>query len=191
MIIKRQLQPVLIQGLENIIQIACGANHALALDVNGGVWAWGRGEKNQLGRKRFGRRYVDSLKPQRIDIKNVKFIASGDEHSFAIDKKDNVWAWGQNRFGQAGYARGAGTDTILSPYSMKVPGLSGKGVVLVDGGAHYSAAVTVKGECFTWGRLDCGQLGISFGPKQIKDTNLIRLDERNKTRICLTPTLVS
>jgi regulator of chromosome condensation len=133
---------------------------------------------------------MDCLKPHRIEIKNVKFIASGEDHSFAVDHKDNIWAWGQNRFGQTGYAKAAGTDNVLAPYPMKIPTLSGKGVVLVDGGAHHSAAVTAAGQCFVWGRLDCGQLGINFTPEQLRDAHLIRHDERNKPRICLGPSPV-
>ncbi|KAK3938515.1 regulator of chromosome condensation 1/beta-lactamase-inhibitor protein II [Diplogelasinospora grovesii] len=187
-IIKIQARPTLIRGLKKITQIACGANHALALDANGVVWAWGCGEQNQLGRRLFGRRFMECLNPHPIEIKNVKYIASGEYHSFAVDKKDNVWAWGLNSFGEAGYAKAAGSDLVLLPYPMKIPGLRRRGVVCLDGGAHHSAAVTADGQCLVWGRLDGGQLGIRFSPEQLQDDSLIRYDERNNPRICLRPT---
>ena len=35
--------------LENIVSIAAGAHHMLALDKNGSVWAWGDNSRGQLG----------------------------------------------------------------------------------------------------------------------------------------------
>ena len=138
---------MLSRGLSNVTQVTCGANHELALDAKGVIWAWGCGEQNQLGRRLFGRRYMECLNPHPIEIKHAKYIASGEYHSFAIDKKDNVWAWGLNSFGEAGYAKAASNDSALLPYPMKIPGLCGKGVAQLDGGAHHSAAVTADGQC--------------------------------------------
>lgn len=73
---------------------------------------------------------------------------------------------------------------------MKIPELCKKGVVVLDGGAHHSAAVTASGQCLVWGRLDGGQLGIKFTAEQLEDTTLIRYDEYEKPHICLRPTAV-
>lgn len=37
------------QGLENVLVIAVGAFHNLALTVDGVLWAWGNNEYGQLG----------------------------------------------------------------------------------------------------------------------------------------------
>ncbi|KAF4468644.1 Regulator of chromosome condensation beta-lactamase-inhibitor II [Fusarium albosuccineum] len=189
--IEKQKTPTRISGLEKIIQVTCGANHALALDAKGCVWGWGAHEQNQLGR-RLLRRHQEHLRPRPVEVcrNQAKYIASGEYHSFAIDRKDNVWAWGLNSFGEAGYAKGAGGDSAVLPYPMKIPGLSGQGVMVIAGGAHHSAAVAANGKCLVWGRLDGGQLGINFTPEQLEDEDLIRYDERNKPRICLCPTMV-
>jgi regulator of chromosome condensation len=189
-VIVKQATPTRIHGLSNITQVACGANHAIALDVHGVVWSWGCSEQNQLGRRVFGRHATDSFTPDPIHIRDVKHIASGDYHSLAVDGKGRVWAWGLNSFGEAGYAKAAGSNEVLLSSPMKIPGLRGKGVVCLAGGSHHSAAVTADGQCFVWGRLDGGQLGVSFSPEQLQDTSLIRYDERNKPRICLRPTPV-
>ncbi|KAK5997813.1 Guanine nucleotide exchange factor SRM1 [Cladobotryum mycophilum] len=190
-VIEKQLTPILIPGLENIIQITCGINHALALDTKGRVWAWGCGQHNQLGRRLFGR-HQDGLTPRIVEVcrHGAKHIASGDDYSFAIDKNDTVYAWGTNNFGQAGDPKSAGTDAAILPYPMKIPGLCGKGIVVLNGGSHHAAAVTADGECLTWGRIDGGQLGIDFTSEQLKDDALIRRDERGSPRICLRPTTV-
>ncbi|OAQ98570.1 hypothetical protein LLEC1_07578 [Akanthomyces lecanii] len=191
-VVKKQATPMLIQGLEKIMQIACGANHALALDNHGNIWGWGSGHQNQFGRRLFGR-HQDTLKPQivRVCRGKAKYIACGEYHCFAIDQSDNVWGWGLNSYGEAGDAKTAGSDSAVLPQPIKIPALCGKGVTLLAGGAHHSAAVTSTGDCLVWGRIDGGQLGIKFSAEQIADERQIRCDERGKPRICLEPTVIS
>ncbi|ATY64110.1 Ran exchange factor Prp20 [Cordyceps militaris] len=191
-LIVKQKTPTCIVGLTKIVQIACGANHALALDVKGSVWGWGAHEQNQLGR-RLLRRHQEHLKPRLVQVcrGRAKYIASGEYHSFAIDHKDNVWAWGLNSFGEAGYAKEAGGDSAVLPYPMMIRDLCGKGVTVLAGGAHHSAAVTMDGKCLVWGRMDGGQLGIRFTTEQLENKDLIRYDERDKPRICLCPTIIT
>lgn len=189
---KKQATPTLIQGLEKITQIACGANHALALDIHGNIWGWGSGHQNQFGRRLFGR-HQDTLAPQivRVCRGKAKYIACGEYHCFAVDTSDNVWGWGLNSYGEAGDARTAGSDSALLPQPVKIPALCGKGVTLLAGGAHHSAAVTSDGDCLVWGRIDGGQLGLRFSAEQIADERRVRCDERGKPRICLEPTVLS
>lgn len=44
-------EPVKIKGLQNIKYISAGGEHALAVDKNGLVWAWGDNKHGQLGNK--------------------------------------------------------------------------------------------------------------------------------------------
>ena len=90
-------RPSLIPGLENIVQVACGSNHAIALDQAGNVWAWGVNQKNQLGyhlfeSRQYKQRLLESFQPQRVNLRRnkAKYVAFGVDHSFAIDQKDNV-----------------------------------------------------------------------------------------------------
>ncbi|TQS31883.1 hypothetical protein Golomagni_07821, partial [Golovinomyces magnicellulatus] len=190
-VIQKQSTPMLIQGLERIIQIVCGADHALALDVTGNIWGWGSGHQNQFGRRLFGR-HQDTLRPQivRVCRGSAKYIESGDYHCFAVDTSDNVWGWGLNSFGQAGDVKTAGSDAAVLPFPVKIPTLCGKGVCIISGGAQHSAAITVNGECYVWGRVDDGQLGIRLTATQIQDPNWVRCDQRGRPRICLVPTAV-
>ena len=58
-------------GIE-IIQVACGENHTLALDKEGNVWGWGRNNYYQLGSKKE----VNTLIPTKIaGLSNIKKIA--------------------------------------------------------------------------------------------------------------------
>lgn len=163
----------------------------LALDAAGNIWGWGNNEQNQIGRRLFGRDQ-DSLIPHQVRVcrNKAKYIASGEYHSFAIDKDDNVWGWGLNSFGEAGDPTTAGTNSAILPHPIKIPDLCGKGVVILDGGAHHSAAVLAEGGCMVWGRMDGGQLGFTLHPEQLRDSNLIRRNDRDKPAICLRPTSI-
>ena len=50
-LIKKQSSPMLIPGLEKIIQISAGNNFCLALNADGKLYSWGMSEQNQLGRR--------------------------------------------------------------------------------------------------------------------------------------------
>ena len=41
--------PVQVSGLKNVIAIAGGGYHSLALKSDGTIWAWGKNEYGQLG----------------------------------------------------------------------------------------------------------------------------------------------
>lgn len=126
----------------------------------------------------------------RIWRRPTRYIASGEHHSFAVDDRGDVWAWGLNNWGQAGHAAGAGGDEAVLPHPMRIPDLCGRVVRVLGGGDHYSAAVTAAGECLAWGRIDGGHLGIEFSARQLADETLVRHDEYGKPRICLRPALV-
>ncbi|OAQ93717.1 regulator of chromosome condensation [Purpureocillium lilacinum] len=191
-LIKRQPVPMLIPGLLRVTQLVCGANHALALDAAGTVWAWGCGQQNQFGRRLFGR-HQESLRPRPVPVcrSGARLIASGEYHCFAVgQRRDDVWGWGLNSFGQTGDATSAGGDSALLPYPVKIPALCGQGVAVIAGGAHHSVAITADGQVYTWGRMDGGHLGIKFTDQQLGDDTVVRRDERDKPRICLQPTPV-
>ncbi|KAI8627277.1 regulator of chromosome condensation 1/beta-lactamase-inhibitor protein II [Xylariaceae sp. FL1651] len=191
-IITEQETPIQILGIPKITQIVCGSRHALALDTKGKIWAWGNNERNQFGCPQLGLRQQDSFVPSQVRVcrGNVKYIASGGHHCFAIDWRDNIWAWGSNSYGKAGDPVTVGGDSPFLRSPVKIRHLYQKEVTMLAGGAYHSAAVTAGGQCFVWGRVDAGQLGVAFTAEQIQDENHIRCDDRGRPRICLRPTAV-
>ncbi|EFX05965.1 ran exchange factor prp20 [Grosmannia clavigera kw1407] len=105
--VQRQPTPTVIAGLSSITQLAVGANHALALDSRGRVWAWGCGDGHQLGIRMLdrnclrdaaeGRLLHVALEPRCVGFPGgvrVRYIASGEYHALAVDTQDRVWGWG-------------------------------------------------------------------------------------------------
>lgn len=193
-----QKDPMLVPGLSKIVQIACGANHVLALDVNGNAYAWGSGQQNQLGRRITERNKTEGLTPREFGgplKKKVKYVACGADHSFAVDTKGNVWAWGINNFGETGIPDNAGESNAAIVKPTKVGSLAGKNIKALNGGAHHSVGVTEDGECLVWGRLDGFQLGIKIDTLPIDDPEQVKRSEGaegkpGQPRILLVPTAV-
>jgi len=150
--------------LSGIIGITAGGAHTIALDVGGNVWAWGSNFLGQLGIGTFG---PDDLEITPVKVKglsgegylsNIKVIIAGDAHSIALDNNGNVYAWGNNSYGQLGI----GSDfNLRTPHRVK--GFEGEGFLtemetIAAGGSH-SLAADESGNVWAWGKCDNGQLG--------------------------------
>lgn len=78
-----------------IVKVACGASHVLALDSEGALFAWGGNQFGQLGlgdrRNRAEPVRVVALKKQ-----HIVDIAAGDGFSAVLDDHGVVWTMGLN-----------------------------------------------------------------------------------------------
>lgn len=161
--IKLQKLPLEIKELKNIVQIARGKDHFLALDKKGIVYAWGNGQQFQLGRRVLERHRYRGLEPQQFGLYDIKYIASGDFHCFAIDQNDQVFAWGLNQFGQCALtdANGELEDGSLITSPTLIEGLCHKNIVEISAGEHHTLALTKSGDVYSWGRYDMKEVGIA------------------------------
>lgn len=160
--IKIQKTPMKIGEFKNIVQLAGGKDHILALDSKGIVWAWGNGQQFQLGRKILDRHKYRALEPQQFGLYNIKYIASGDFHCFAIDHDNQVYAWGLNQYGQCALTNSKGEleDESLITKPTVIPQLSELGITQIVGGEHHTLALDNNGQVWGWGRYDMKEVGI-------------------------------
>lgn len=157
--VKIQKLPTRIEELENIVSIVAGKDHILALDTKGLVYAWGNGQQYQLGRKILERSMMSSLEPRSFGLKNIKFIGSGEFHSFAITTAGKVLSWGLNQYGQCGVDMNIDDGAVVTKPT-EIKALSDKDIVYITGGEHHSLAVSANGEVYTFGRYDMKEIGI-------------------------------
>ena len=194
---KIECTPSLLPELQNITQVASGANHALALDKAGNVFAWGAGEDNQFGWKTNSRLGTsdkgpkENLRPQpaRWVVKGYKAVYAGPDHNFAIDTKDRVWAWGLNSKGGCGVREGAGSDEglVTTPEQVKGLDFADDSIVHISGGQHHSIAVSKNGKGLIWGTIDNSAQGLDVST--LAEDHIIR-DDNDKPRINIVPTLI-
>lgn len=184
-----QNTPVFIPALTNVTDIACGANHALALDTKGNVYIWGSGEQNQLGYRVVLRTRGDALVPRLLRLrKKIRAVGCGQDHSFAVGRDEQVYAWGLNSFGETAIEENAGDDGAVVANASVVPALNlpnNDTITQITGGAHHSVAVTASGRCLIWGRLDGSQTGCD--PSTLPENDIIK-DAKGVPRILIGPT---
>lgn len=155
-----QKTPVKVPQLRGIVQVAGGSDHILILDKYGNVYAWGTGGNCQLGYKINPRLRTKTFGPLRITgLKNIKYIAAGSIHSFAIDKDNRLWAWGLNNFGQCGISEGVGSGASVEKPTL-VDFFADKKVVQVAGGNHHSVMLTEDGDLYSVGEMNFHQTGV-------------------------------
>lgn len=145
--------PVQVSGLTDVVAIAGGWLHSLAVKRDGTVWAWGNNSTNQLGDGTNIRR----LTPVAVStITEVVAVAAGQSHSLALKRDGTVCAWGANSAGQLG----DGTTTQRStPVCLTLP----TGVSAIAAGAMHSLAVKTdggsSGTVWAWGYNFWGAVG--------------------------------
>ncbi len=83
---------VLLSNCE-IVQVAAGTDHNLALDKDGNLWAWGRNDHGQLGDGTT----INSNVPKQILLGHkFKQISAGNNISAAVDTQNVLYAWGDS-----------------------------------------------------------------------------------------------
>ncbi len=149
--------------LGDVIEIAAGASHSLALRSDGTVAAWGNNDDGQCDVP--------------ADLAGVVSIGAGDRHSLAVLANGQVVGWGANEFGQATppenladvvAVAGGGHHTLALRRDGRItvwgaddflqstpPGASD--VVSISATRDQCMMVFSDGKVRTWGRNDSGQ----------------------------------
>jgi alpha-tubulin suppressor-like RCC1 family protein len=154
--------PVTVPGISNVLAVATGDQHSLALRTDGTVWGWGSNYYGQLG---LGSTVSDATSPIQVPgLANIATVATTGVNSFAVGKDGSVWSWGLNGSGELG----DGTETDRSS-PVRIAGLTD--VVEVAGGGTHVLALRRDGTVWAWGYSYEGALGVggsalSVGKKQ-------------------------
>lgn len=138
-------------------QIVGDANTVYALMQGGRLYGWGNNAYGQLANNSTTASNVpvqignfgDSGYPK------VKQIAFDGDTIYILDNNGKAWAAGRNHFGQMGYPPGGNYLTI-----QPVPINSGAGTVeQITTDQWFASFRTSKGDIYSAGINDCGQLG--------------------------------
>ena len=155
--------PHQVPNLNNVIQVAAGIAHTLALRSDGTVWAWGDNFFGQLGIGTGGRDFDmltgthrNALPVQIPTLSNITAISAGDVYSLALQNDGTVWAWGNNSWGAIGDGTYGFNNFATTP--TRVHGLTNI-TYIAAGGMSHAAAVRSDGTVWTWGHNAAGELG--------------------------------
>lgn len=139
-----------VNNLPFIVQLACGSNHALALDKDGALWVTGCNLSGQQGRNSNNKVFT------RLDISDTdsKFmrIFAGFNQNFALDNTRKLWAWGNNSHGQLGIKDALEQPSqVVLPHELEIEEL--------HFGLEFTVILCKKGQLYTCGNNEFGQLG--------------------------------
>ncbi|KAM9379535.1 putative E3 ubiquitin-protein ligase HERC4 [Phaethornis superciliosus] len=153
-----------------IVQVACGYYHSLALSKGSEVFSWGQNKYGQLG---LGYEYKKQNSPHVIkSLLGIPFaqIAAGGAHSFVLTLSGAIFGWGRNKFGQLGLSD---DNDRYVPTLLK--SLRTQKVVHICCGEDHTAALTKEGGVFTFGAGGYGQLGHNSTSHEINPRKVFEL----------------
>jgi len=142
---------------EEIIKVSTKDDHYILLTSSNRVFTWGYNNNGQLGNKTF----VHSSLPIEIITnfnlqtnETINDVIAGFDFSFAITSTKQVYAWGNNLYGQFGNST---TSSRLTPEESLLE-FQGELEKVITGGDH-SFGITSTKRVFSWGYNAYGQLG--------------------------------
>uniref|UniRef100_A0A2K6TEZ3 HECT and RLD domain containing E3 ubiquitin protein ligase 4 n=1 Tax=Saimiri boliviensis boliviensis TaxID=39432 RepID=A0A2K6TEZ3_SAIBB len=153
-----------------IVQVACGYYHSLALSKASEVFCWGQNKYGQLG---LGTDCKKQTSPQLIkSLLGIPFmqVAAGGAHSFVLTLSGAIFGWGRNKFGQLGLND---ENDRYVPNLLK--SLRSQKIVYICCGEDHTAALTKEGGVFTFGAGGYGQLGHNSTSHEINPRKVFEL----------------
>ncbi len=153
--------PQTIAGLTDIVQIASGGRHGVAIKSDGTVWTFGLNEYGQLGRGPAGN---DAPQPAQVPgLAGAMRVAAGGHFTVVVLGDGTVWAFGENPGGILGVPATASCQVgdfplqPCTPSPVQVTGIDG--VAEVAAGGSHILALRSDATVWSWGNNYHGALG--------------------------------
>ncbi|ETN85557.1 HECT-domain protein [Necator americanus] len=148
--------------LTEVVQVACGPLHCIALLESGAVAVWGEQADGAI-------LHSPQIVSQLIGVPIVRVIAGG-RHCVAISAGGGVYVWGQNDYGQLGTG-----DTLPRSTPFFLEGMSAMHIIEAFCGDSHTLLLSQEGRLFAFGSDAHGQIG--GGRKFDKHTNPAAITE--------------
>ena len=150
---------------EQVVMVAAGGVHTVALSEAGHVFTWGSGEVGQLGHddreELWAPRQVEA---GRFGGEQVVFVAAGKSYTVAVTAGGRLYTWGLGARGQLGHGD---TGSRLVPTLVGGPtgpafgAPEGGRVVMAACGGRHTLVVTQDGGLWACGSGYQGRLGLN------------------------------
>ena len=138
--------------------ISVGDKFIVVQTATGEIWGWGDNYYGVLGDAQTAERGTNITNPVQIELPGTfksTAISAGADHVLVIGSDGNVYAWGNNAYGQLGIDNGGLTVTAPT----LVEALRNKNVISVSAGRYFSLALTEGGQVYSFGANNRLQLG--------------------------------
>ena len=159
---------------KQLIDVCSGFRHCIGLTRNGLCYAWGDNSFGQLGIGSIESQCIPNL-VDRLNNEEIVQICCGSNHSMALTSNEEVFAWGQNTFGQLG-------DSTYKFKTSPIRIYINEPITAISCGKINSLGLSSTGRVYVWGINEHGQLA--------RHRNCDIRVGRDKA-VCNTPSLVN
>jgi hypothetical protein len=146
-----------------VVLVGAPSPVAAASTATGRLYAFGDNYWGQLGSTTNNQAEAANPTPTVVTLPGatgpVTQVAAGSDDSFAVTSTGQLYAFGNNDYGQLGSATNNGTSNANpTPTPVTLPGATGP-VTQIAAGFGHSLAVTSTGQLYAFGNNVSGQLG--------------------------------
>ncbi|EKX33145.1 hypothetical protein GUITHDRAFT_120666 [Guillardia theta CCMP2712] len=147
-----------------IVQVALGYEHMAALSLDGDVYTWGEGEHGQLGHGDLNScstpkkllLELENTTGEVADVGSPVLLACGASVTLILTDYGRLISFGMSEFG----ALGLGEKRLAArPHLITSRIMDKRRFVHLSAGDEHCAAVTSKGNVYTWGQGCFGAVG--------------------------------
>jgi hypothetical protein len=139
--------------------VAAGEYHSLVLTSSGQLYAFGDDHSGQLGNGKSDNESHST--PEAITLPgatgSIVQIAAGWEFSLALTSSGQLYAFGNDEYGQLGNGK-SDDEAHPTPEAITLPGITGS-IEEIAAGKNHSLVVTSSGQLYAFGSDQYGQLG--------------------------------
>ncbi len=163
--------PTKVQINFNIKQIVCGNAFAVILTDSGKVYSVGSNYYGQLGLQSDYKKtsvVTTFTEVKAVSGLNIKQIAAADYATYVLTNEGDVYAFGDNYYGELG----SGSDTKHPNDSVPQKCLVSN-VVQVSACGSNAMALTLDGKVYVWGRNQYSQIGNSVCTENYYSTPIL------------------
>ncbi|KAF4145274.1 Ubiquitin-transferase HECT domain-containing protein [Phytophthora infestans] len=178
----RRLKPTLIQSLEDareeIVKVACGWDHSLAVSASGKVYTWGSGTNGKLGHGDEESFDTPTL-VRTMEGRHVKDAKAGCEHTVFLTYDHELWSCGQGDSGRLGHGD---SQTRKRPTKIGLFGQGGLKPVALAVGDKYNLVLVRDNDAQYEGESESEPASISKAQQQASSSHgATRLNNRLRT----------
>ena len=145
-------------GDKKIVQVIAGGAHSFVVTEDNDIYAFGYNGNGQLGlNDTTSRNTPTKLDSTNYDNKTIAQITAGGYHTLIRTTDGEVYAFGNNNFGQLGLGD---NEKRLVPIKLDSANYDNKSVVQIAAGGFHSAILISNSKIYTFGQNNFGQLGL-------------------------------
>ncbi|KAL5710488.1 HECT-type E3 ubiquitin transferase [Ranunculus cassubicifolius] len=148
---KNCLHPLPVHKLENLVisNVSAGWNHSGFVSNTGRIFTCGDGSFGQLGHGDDQSQYLPR-EVLSLGSKDVELVACGMRHTLVLLKEDQIYGFGSGNRGQLGSLLDKTKRSSNLP--QLILGFEGIEITSISANGDQSAALTVDGQLYTWGK---------------------------------------